>query len=233
MRALRDASPATLRSVAARTAISRGAVHRILHTLVQDGYLRNAEGAYVLRSRTLALSAAAAEANWIEAAQRGVKELCVQTKWPILVSRQNGMAMQICAEAEDLSPMRLRRLKIGQKLPLLVSASGRAVLAQYSEAVRELLLREVAANPEFALDEAIMRTPEEIRDRLKRVEDRGYSLGVANRTSLLSVPIATASGRILGALSLRYFTSAASSQDIVARHLKAMRQTAAEIASAA
>ena len=72
VRALNRNDGAGLRLIATETGLSRGAVHRLLETLVTDGYVRKVTGHYYLERKLHTLTAGLAEGDWVSSAQPAI-----------------------------------------------------------------------------------------------------------------------------------------------------------------
>ena len=234
LRVLNRNNGAGLRVLATATQLSRGAVHRLLETMVTEGYVRKVEGHYFVERKLRTLTAALEESDWVNQAQPIIEDLCREVMWPISIVRPNGLGMQTCAGTDRMTPLRHQVVPIGMKVPMVASAAGRVYLAFQPDNVRAMMLEVLARQAEFPQDRELCSNLESVSEMLGIVRAKGVaSMPAKNRTTVLSVPIVCSDSEVLGALSLRYFTASVSIGEVMKRHLGKMQQSAQRIAAAA
>jgi IclR family mhp operon transcriptional activator len=223
---------ASLRVIAAATELSRGAVHRLLETMVSEGYVSKIEGHYFVAHKLRTLTAGLDEAEWVNDAQPVIESLCRDVMWPISIVRPNGLGMETCAGTDRMTPLRHRMVPLGLKVPMLASAGGRAYVAFQPEKTREMLLDLLAREAEFPQDQKLCTDREAVAELLGSVRTKGVaSLKGKNRTTIVAVPIMRREDEVLGALCLRHFTASMSTADVLKQHLAKMQASAARIAA--
>ena len=236
LRVLNLSDGATLNTLARVTKLSRGSVHRLLESMVTDGYVRKTEGHYFVEIKARSLTSSLDIDDWIDAdAQAAIDALCRQTMWPISILRPNLFSMEICAGTERLSPLRYSLLPIGTKVAMMASASGQAFNAFQSNAFQNQMIELLVKEGEFPEDKTICQDSASLRETLRGVRRRGVATapGRKYKTSILSVPIMREPGDVLGTLSMRFFASAIDIPEAIRRHLQPMQDTAAQIATGA
>ncbi len=234
VRALNRNDGAGLRLIATETNLSRGAVHRLLETLVTDGYARKANGRYYLERKLHTLAAGLQEGDWVSTAQPTIDDLCRDVKWPISLARPNGLGMETCAGTDDLSPLRHRTVRLGVKMPMMCSASGRAYVAFQPDNIRHMMVEMLSRHADFPEDQEFCRNTQSANEMLTNVRQKGVAtLEGRNRTSIVAVPIIRGEGEVLGALGLRYFTASLTPAEIIRQHLTKMQTAAVRIAASA
>jgi IclR family mhp operon transcriptional activator len=225
---------ATLNTIARTTKLSRGSVHRLLETMVTEGYVRKTEGHYFVELKARALTSSLDVDAWInDTAQDAIDQLCRKAMWPISILRPNRLSMETCAGTERLSPLRYSLLPIGTRVAMMASASGQAYNAFHSESFQRQMISLLAKEAEFPEDRAMCQDAERVADVLRTVRKRGAAAapGKKFKTSILSVPIMRERDDVLGALSMRFFASSLDIDEAMRRHLRAMQDTAATIAA--
>ena len=234
VRALNRNDGAGLRLIATETGFSRGAVHRLLETLVTDGYVRKVTGHYYLERKLHTLTAGLAEGDWVGSAQPAIDDLCRDVKWPISLARPSGLGMETCAGTDDISSLRHRTVRLGIKVPMVCSASGRVYVAFQPDNMRQLMIEMLGRHADFPEDQELCRNAQTVNEMLTGVRQKGVAtLEGRNRTSIVAVPIIRGEGEVLGSLCLRYFTASVTAGDVVRQHLGKMQATAVRIALAA
>ncbi len=236
LRVLNRNNGAGLRVVATAANLSRGAVHRLLETMVAEGYVRKISGHYFVQPKVALLTAGVDAADWLtDDAQSAIEDLCRKVMWPVSISKPNKLGMETCAVTDHLTPLRYSMIPVGTKVPMLWSASGKVYLAHQPQDVRERLLDVIAADAEFPVDREISADRPKVVAMLDEIREKGLATSQAkNRTAIMAVPIVNeGAGAAVGALALRYFSASLSDAEAVTRNLDKMRETAAQIASRA
>ena len=231
LRVLNRNNGAGLRVLAAATELSRGAVHRLLETMVTEGYIRKVEGRYFVERKLRTLTSGLEESDWVNVAQPVIEELCRDVMWPISIVRPNGLGMQTCAGTDRMTPLRHHVVPIGLKVPMMASAGGRAYVAFQSEPARTMMIDALARQGEFPQDRELCINAESVAEMLGAVRSKGAAAAKGkNRTSIVAVPIVKNDSEVLGALCLRYFTASLTVGEVMKRHLTKMQASAQRIA---
>lgn len=227
-----DGSPLGL--IAKATALSRGSVHRLLETMVSEGYVRKTEGYYFVERKARALTASLEVSDWIGLeTQDAIDELCRQTLWPISILRPNHYYMETWAGTERLTPLRYNLLPIGTRVSMMCSASGRAYMAFNPLTFQSSMIALLAKEAYFPEDQAACSEPEAAMEMLQSVRSKGAGTaqGTRYKTSIIAVPISRREKEVLGALAMRFFSSSQSISEALDRNMDKMQATAAQIAS--
>lgn len=218
--------------LAAATELSRGAVHRLLETMVTEGYIRKIEGRYFVERKLRTLTAGLEESDWVNGAQPVIEELCRDVMWPISLVRPSGLGMQTCAGTDRMTPLRHHVVPIGLKVPMMCSAGGRAYVAFQPEGVRNMMIDVLARQGEFPQDRELCVNAESVAEMLGAVRSKGAAAAKGkHRMSIVAVPIMKDDSEVLGALCLRYFSASITVGEIMKRHLSKMQESAQRIAA--
>jgi DNA-binding IclR family transcriptional regulator len=131
--------------LAQRTGLSKPTISRLTYTLARLGYLNHASdtGLYRLGSSTLALGyASLANFDVRQIARPLMQELADYAPGGVLLCARSGLDM-ICLELRRSARVIGLGLEIGDRMPIAVTAPGRAFLAALSKEQREPLLNDI------------------------------------------------------------------------------------------
>lgn len=122
--------PQTTSDVAVATCLSRGTVHRLLHTLVQSGYLVQLNGSFVLTPHVRKLGAGFLATDPLGLVAQPVLEgLTADTGLHSAVAILDGHDVVCVAAAPAVGPLALST-KIGSRLPAGSTSLGRVLLGE-------------------------------------------------------------------------------------------------------
>jgi DNA-binding IclR family transcriptional regulator len=157
---LADSGPElTLLQVAQANGLSRPTAHRLLGTLVEAGWVRQASpGHYALTMRVFAVGSAASHGLGLrEIAQPVVRRLAQSTgDTAYLLVPNDGLAL--CAERIDgPHPVRVHRVNVGDSIPMLSGAASVAMVGFQPELLRTPLDRRTMREPAIAKKIAAVR----------------------------------------------------------------------------
>jgi DNA-binding IclR family transcriptional regulator len=182
--------------------LSKGAVHRYLRTLVENGYAVTEDGTYRLGLRFLDFGAHVRQRNrFNEYIEPKVEQLADQTgeRAQYLVE-EHGVGIYLFRESGENAVKTDAR--VGKVVNLHTTAAGKAILAHLpEEKVEEILDR-------HGLIERTERTisdPDDLRASLADIRERGYALNRDEHVMGLwaaGVAIRDKDNRVLGGLSV-------------------------------
>ncbi len=219
--------------LAQATGISRPSLYRILETLCALGYVRRRvdEERYDLTVLVRTLSDGYSEEYWISAiAVPVLRALQKEVVWPTDLATIFDNAMLMRETTRHISPLTIDQVGIGERLPMLGSATGRAYLAFCGNAEREVILKNLAQSS-VASDSAVhdRRRVSNLISRTRR-DGYGHRHGeVYPQTGAIAVPVIHAE-RVVACLNITFIASVLSVQEAAARYLKPLRDAANEIA---
>jgi IclR family transcriptional regulator, mhp operon transcriptional activator len=224
---------ATVSEVAAEIRLPRTTTYRILETLSLAGYVFRdpADDRYRLTILVRGLSDGFDDEAWVtQIAKDYIHELCREIVWPVAIATLSGTTMMVRETTDHRSPLAVERYSAGFRVPLLVSASGRAYLANCPPQQRETLLEILARSSRE--EDRLARDRVELNRILADVRAQGYASAVrARRVSdevSLAVPIRV-DDRVLACLALRCSATAVPPKIAVDRFLPRLREAAARI----
>ena len=233
--ALNRLRSASVLDLAAATRLPRPALYRLLATLEGAGLVARDGMAerYRLTQRVRMLSDGYDEEEWISAVARPVlEELGREVAWPLSLFTFDDGRMLVRETTHQQSALSVDRGMVGQRLPMLKTAAGRAYLAFCPEKQRNAIVLLLAHSDDPA-DRAI-RDPRRIAAVLRAVRHDGFATQIREinpKTASISVPVLTGSG-VLGCVSVIWIASVLAVDQAVRRYAAPLRDAAARIALA-
>lgn len=236
LRVLNGASGGTagIGDIARACAIHRTTVKRLLETLRADGFVRHGEreGQYCLTFEVRRLSEGFEDEAWVgDVAEPLMGAAVPRIVWPCDLATPESGFMVVRASTHRLSPLSQHRGMIGEKLPMLVTAAGRAYLAACGDTEREALLAMLRGRAdrwgELARDAGYV-------DRLLRdTRRRGYAYNDGEwireaAFAAVAVPVVVG-GRLLAAINMVFPKAAVARADLEARFVPELARLATAI----
>lgn len=135
---------ATVSELSARTQLHRATVRRLLDTLVADGFVRRSEsdGSFQLTFKVRELSDGFTDVEWISRIATPIMgELLQKVVWPSDLCTLDGDSLKIRETTHRFSPLSVHRAMVGRRMPLLLTASGRAYFCNCEAEEREQILQ--------------------------------------------------------------------------------------------
>ena len=199
---LRDRGQASLSIISSELGYTMSTTHRHLETLVDRGYLvKEAEG-YRLSLQFLELGQFAQ--NWrpeYKLARKKVSELAAETNERVqFMVEENGWAVYVHQQLGDNAVE--TDTYPGKRVPIHASAAGLAILSKLpADATEEILDQRglEACTPETITDRGTLR------DELREIEERGYSIndqGIVEGLRAVGAPLLDPDKEVIGALSI-------------------------------
>lgn len=233
--ALNGARVMTLEGLHRATDLPKPTLVRLLDTLIAAGYVQRVSrrAGYSLAERVLRLSSGFRHADRVvEAAKPFLHALTATHKWPVALATFDGDAMFVRAGTRHHSPFSTDSDFLNQRLPMLVSALGRAYLAFCPEDERRTILDVLRASTASA--DAAARDVTYVERLIAGIRARGYASTApipGDPAMGLAVPVMTG-GQVAACMTMRYLGSAMTETEAARRYLAPMRQAAAAIGGA-
>jgi DNA-binding IclR family transcriptional regulator len=191
----------SLPTIVARSGYTRTTAYRLLSTLERVGWLSRTGAGYHLTLRVFRLGASAGNALKLrEIAAEVLVDLAArggETAYLIVPDGLRGVCLE---RVEGPSMVRVMVLDVGKSLPLHVGGGPTALLAH-----RDDLLAEVfAAGPLQTMTGAPL-SPDDLRDTLRGIRERGYSRSAEDVTASVGAfgaPVFDAQGTAIAAVSV-------------------------------
>jgi len=189
-------------------------------------------GHYWLTDAVGRLSDGRIEVPWVtRVAAPLMREAVTDLVWPCDLATPEAGFMAIRASTHGLSALSQHRAMVGQRLPMLVTAAGRAYLAACPLVERKAHLSILRARADAWGELSQDRTY--VERVLRQTRARGYGLNHGERMrepDFAAVAVTIAAGdRLLGAINLVFPKSAITSVELDRRFLPALRRLAAAI----
>lgn len=224
----------TITELAQATGIHRTTVRRLLQTLLNAGYVKSSasNGDYYVTLQVRNLSSGFTDREWISAiATPAMDKLQEKIKWPSDLTTLDGAYMLIRESTHGLSPLSFSRGMVGQRMPVLLTASGRVYLAACSESEQREVIKLAKADggPQAALAQNLRL----VNDMIAQVRRRGYGVNEGDwhkdsRTGVIALPIVHR-GNPVACLNVIYARRAMNHEQAVREYLSALRETIQEI----
>jgi IclR family mhp operon transcriptional activator len=225
----------SLAVLAQMTKLPKPTLVRLLDTLIAGGYVRRVSrrDGYELAERVVRLSGGFRHADAIvEAARPFLSALTAEHKWPVALATLNRDAMLIRAGTMHESPFSTDTNLLNRRVPMLLSALGRAYIAYCPDQERRTILDLLRASPRETDRPAW--DANYVRHLLRTIRAKGFaSTGpiAGDPARGLAVPIQSGPN-VLAAMTLRYIGSAVSEDEAAKRYLTSMQDAARRIAAA-
>jgi DNA-binding IclR family transcriptional regulator len=195
--------PLGVSQLARQLGLSKSVVHRMLQALCDRDLLAKdpATTTYRLGPVAMALGRAAELESQLRSSCLPVlTRLRDETGETATLSAVTGSFRVYVAQVESMHAIRMS-IQVGLRVPLTLGCSSQAILAHMSPARQEAIL----ATPLQRYTGRTVVDPIELRDRLERVREQGWSRTNSERlheTGAIGAPIFHADGVIAGALSV-------------------------------
>lgn len=236
LEALNRHAPASLAQLCEATDLPKPTVSRLLQTLEEGGYVTRLprRAGYALRERTLRLSSGFRYADAVvEAARPFLSALTAEYKWPIGIATLDRDAMRVRFSTGRESPFAIDENFVNRRVPMLLSALGRAYIAYCSGDEREKILDLLRVSSRET--DRLARDPRAVARLLQSVRRAGFASAVEMPNAPahgISVPVLS-DGTAIAAITMRYLGRKLPDRDAAARYLAPLLRAADGIAAAA
>lgn len=212
----------------------RTTVKRLLETLRAEGFVRRGErdGQYYLTFEVRRLSEGFEDEAWIEQVAAPLMRSAVrELLWPCDLGTMESGFMVVRESTHRFSALSQHRAMIGEKMPVFVTALGRAYLAACSDEQREALLALLAQRTDWIGEMA--RDTQAVADTVRETRERGYAVNEGEwireqHFAAVAVPVRCGE-RLLGVLNMVFPKAAVPPADLQKRFVPALVSLAAQI----
>ncbi len=221
---------ASLADLVQATGLHRTTVRRLLETLIAEGYVRRSDSdtRYCLASNVRALADGFREEDWISAIVAPALSALLQTVvWPSDLSTPQGAYLVVRESTHRFSPLSFHRAMVGKRLPMLLTAAGRAFLMCCSDEQREEVLHLAKSGSD---DQArLAADPRFVANVLERTREMGFGSNDGEWTSqhkigAIALPILH-HGLPVGVINVVYLNQAVTPKEAVRRFLPVLQHT--------
>ena len=223
--------------IARATGMHRTTVKRLLETLRAEGFVHHKDdgSVYALTFMVRRLSEGYVASDWIDRiAAPAMREHLRALSWPSDLATPDNGFMIVRESTHRDSLLSQHRATIGIRIPMLVTAIGRAWLAFSADDDREATLAMLRARADPIGDMA--RDERKVRKLLAETRKRGYGQndgewGLEASVAAIAFPIHSG-GRAIGAINLVFVRNAVEPREIRARYVPLLRALARQISGA-
>ena len=234
-----DGGLATSQQIADATGLHRTTVRRLLETLVEEGYVRrsNSDDSFRLMLSVRGLSEGFTDAERIATVAPPIMgRLLQRVTWPSDLTTPDGDAMIIRETTHRFSPLSFHRAMVGRRLPMLLTAAGRAYFGMCHAAEQEQILNLLRAGVGGEQQQAIANNDALVRALIKRVVEDGYGSNHGDwnaqaKIGALAVPIFSAHA-VRGSINVVFLNRAVGHKEAELKFLPELLQAAAQIGAA-
>jgi IclR family pca regulon transcriptional regulator len=221
----------TLAAVANASELPRPTARRILLTLEQLGYVRQAASGYELTPRVLDLgmSYVLSRGLW-EVARPHMESLVARTRESTSIAQLDGSDIVYVARVAVPKIVTLA-VTIGTRFPAMQTSLGKVLLAALPPAEAERVLAEPSRSgisprwqPDATERAAVLR---EVRARGWALTDEQLAPGIRS----VAVPLRDGDGRVIAALNVNSHAAETPLEKLVGSHLPLLLQTAGAISA--
>lgn len=225
---------ATTTELGQATQLHRTTVKRMLETLRSCGLVRptEQEGQYCLTFEVKRLSEGFIEDEWIsQVATPQMRDSVRQLMWPCDLATMEAGFMVIRESTHRFSMLSQHQAMIGERLPLFVTAVGRAYLAACDEDRLQSILQLLGQRPDWVGDMA--RDRQRIDALLQATRERGYASNSGEWAkesdfSAIGVPVMGAD-QVIGAINMVYPNASVDQETVKHKYLPLLQKLAYRI----
>lgn len=226
---------ATCAELSAATGIHRTTVRRIVETLAHEGYVRRSESddRYQLTLRVRELSEGFTNRERLSSAATPVMgELLQAVVWPSDLSTPDGDSLLVRETTHRFSPLSFHRAMVGRRLPMLLTAAGRAYFCHCGKAEREQIIALIRSTD--GAQARLARDDRFIQSLVRKVRADGFGTNtgewtVERKIGAIAMPVFDGK-RVLGALNIVYLTSALTNAQAIERFARPLKMATDKIA---
>lgn len=235
LEALNHRTVTTLENLHELTGLPKPTLVRLLETLIAGKYVRRVSrrAGYSLTERVLRLADGFRHSDRVvEIARPILHAFTAEHKWPVALATFDGDAMIVRAGTRHKSPLSTDPDYLDVRLPMLLSALGRAYLAFCPEAERETILAILRSSK--ARMNLLAKDDKAVTRLLAGIRKQGYASNApmpGDPAMGLAIPVMQGH-QVIAAMTMRYFGSALTEEEAAHRYLAPMTAVAAAITAA-
>lgn len=230
---------ATSQQLADLTGLHRTTVRRLLETLMEEGFVRRStsDDSFRLTLAVRSLSEGFTDTERIATVAPPIMgQLLQRVAWPSDLTTPDGDAMIIRETTHRFSRLSFHRAMVGRRLPMLLTAAGRAYFATCPDEEREDILELLRSGAGGDEQQAFARNDALVRKLIRRVRDDGFGSNHGDWTAqakIGAVAVAiSADERVIASLNVIFLSRAVRLEDAVRRYVPELQKAALDIAEA-
>ena len=219
-----------LNQIVERSEFSKTTAFRVLANMQDVGFVFHDPESrrYLLGYKLAHISQIAACSNIAGMAARGMERLAALSEDTIFLSIPEGAAAICVARATGAYPIRTLTLNVGDRRPLGVGAGALALFCAMSDKKRASVLK---VNRNWMAEYAM--TKADLQAGYATYQKTGYAANIGRivaGTSAISVPVVTATKRVVGGLAIGAIDARMTPERITETLIPALKQEAALLA---
>jgi IclR family mhp operon transcriptional activator len=230
---------ATSQQIAELTGLHRTTVRRLLETMMEEGFVRRSpsDDSFRLTLAVRSLSEGFTDTERVATVAPPIMgQLLQQVAWPSDLTTPDGDAMIIRETTHRFSQLSFHRAMVGRRLPMLLTAAGRAYFAMCPDEEREDVLELLRSGSGGDEQQALARNDKLVRNLICRVREDGFGTNYgdwAAQAKIGAVAVAIKDDeRVLASLNVVFLSRAVSLADAVRRYVPPLRESAEQIVAA-
>ena len=230
---------ATSQQIAERTGLHRTTVRRLLETLMEEGFVRRStsDDSFRLTLAVRSLSEGFTDTERVATVAPPIMgQLLQRVAWPSDLTTPDGDAMIIRETTHRFSQLSFHRAMVGRRLPILLTAAGRAYFAMCPDEEREDILELLRSGAGGEEQQALAKNEALVRKLIRRVREDGFGSNHGDWTAQAKIgAVAVAISvdeRVLASLNVVFLSRAVSLADATRRYVPELQKAAIEIAAA-
>ncbi len=230
---------ATSQQLSDATGLHRTTVRRLLETLVEEGFVRRSasDDTFRLTLDVRSLSEGFTDDERIATIAPPIMgRLMQRVVWPSDLTTPDGDAMIIRETTHRFSPLSFHRNMVGRRLPMLLTAAGRAYFAACPEAEREDILELLRSGVGGEQQAKLASDNTYIRNLVRQTLADGFGSNHgdwSDQRKIGAVAVAIAvHGRVLGSLNVIYLQQAITRAEATRRFVPELQEAAHEMVKA-
>lgn len=234
-----DNGRATSQQLSEATGLHRTTVRRLLETMVEEGVVRRSvsDDSFRLTLAVRALSEGFTDDERIATVAPPIMgQLMQRVVWPSDLTTPDGGAMIIRETTHRFSPLSFHRAMVGRRLPMLMTAAGRAYFAACPDAEREDILDLLRLGEGGETQRKLAADDGFVRNLVRQVRKDGYGSNRGDwddQRKIGAVAVAIPyDGRVLASLNVIYLDHAIGAQEAARRFVPELQRAAAEMVAA-
>ncbi len=175
---VRARKPLSVREIVEEFGWPRSSAFNIISTMVERGYLYQpvTRGGYYPTSKWMDVARDIAESQPLpESVHKLLVELMQRTGETMILAAAEGTSVVFLDVVETPADIRYT-VNVGQRLPIHVTAAGRAILAQFPEPEREAVLKRIKYQK---YEKSSFMTPEAVERDIRKSAKEGWHVNLA------------------------------------------------------
>lgn len=230
---------ATSQQLSELTGLHRTTVRRLLETLVDEKFVRRSasDDTFRLTLAVRSLSEGFTDDERIATIAPPIMgQLMQRVVWPSDLTTPDGDAMIIRETTHRFSPLSFHRAMVGRRLPMLLTAAGRAYFAMCPDAEREDILDVLRAGAGGEQQRKLAHDEAYIRNLVRQTRAEGFGSNQGDwedQRKIGAVAVAIPfGGRVLASLNVIYLRQAIASAEATRRFVPELQRAAQEMVDA-